>query len=363
MGAELINFELYTFSDSLSNQLNVLISAQYLQTMMNDMALLTVDGIGKQTEGMVSVKDIYFAQQPLEKIAIAGETGSGKTTLLKMIAGMIQPDAGTILIGQQRVLGPDEQLIAGHRSIAYLSQYFELRNNYWVHELLQYANELTQADADAIYAICRIEHLLQRRTNQLSGGEKQRVALARLLTTSPKLLLLDEPFSNLDLGHKCIIKKVITDIAARLNISCIMTSHDAPDVLSWADMILVMRDGQIIQQGKPEQVYRQPVNEYCAALFGEYNLLSPLLATKFIPVPAVEQKEKQALIRPENISIIAADSQGVFATVQNTAFCGSYHTLTVKFGEEILLVNTAAKKFAAGDTVHLAVAAEDIWYV
>jgi ABC-type Fe3+/spermidine/putrescine transport system ATPase subunit len=331
--------------------------------MMNDMALLTVDGIGKQVDGMVSVKDIYFTQQPLEKIAIAGETGSGKTTLLKMIAGVVQPDSGTISLGSQRVLGPDEQLVAGHRSIAYLSQYFELRNNYWVYELLQYANELAQAEADAIYSVCRIEHLLQRRTNQLSGGEKQRVALARLLTTSPKLLLLDEPFSNLDLGHKSIIKTVIADITTRLSISCIMASHDAPDVLSWADTILVMRDGQVIQQGKPEQVYRHPVNEYCAALFGEYNLLSPELASVFIHDAAAGQNAKQALIRPEHFLVVPADSRGVFATVKSTAFCGSYHTLTVQFGAETILVNTGNKKFTVGDTVHLTVAAEDVWYV
>jgi ABC-type Fe3+/spermidine/putrescine transport system ATPase subunit len=331
--------------------------------MVNDAALLKVDGIGKQADGMVSVKDIYFTQQPLEKIAISGETGSGKTTLLKIIAGLVQPDSGTIRLEQQRVLGPDEQLIAGHRSIAYLSQYFELRNNYWVHELLQYANELTQAEADAIYTVCRIEHLLQRRTNQLSGGEKQRVALARLLTTSPKLLLLDEPFSNLDLGHKSIIKTVIADITERLNISCIMTSHDAPDVLSWADTVLVMKDGQIIQQGKPEQVYRHPVNEYCAALFGEYNLLSPVLAGIFIHVPAASQNGKKALIRPEHFSVVAADSPGIFATVKSAAFCGSYHTLTVQFGAETILVNTGNKKFAVGDNVHLTVAAEDVWYV
>jgi ABC-type Fe3+/spermidine/putrescine transport system ATPase subunit len=330
--------------------------------MVNNEALLKVDGIGKQTDGMVSVKDICFTQLPLEKIAIAGETGSGKTTLLKMIAGLVQPDSGTVHLEQQRVLGPDEQLIAGHRSIAYLSQYFELRNNYWVHELLQYANELTQAEADAIYAVCRIEHLLQRRTNQLSGGEKQRVALARLLTTSPELLLLDEPFSNLDLGHKSIIKQVVADITKRLNISCIMTSHDAPDVLSWADTVLVMRDGQIIQHGKPEQVYRQPVNEYCAALFGEYNLLSPELTAVFIPA-AAGHNAKKALIRPEHFSVAPAAGQGIAATVESTAFCGSYHTITVAFGTETILVNTGSKKFAVGDDVRLTVAADDVWYV
>ncbi len=324
------------------------------------MALLTVDGIGRQTEGFVSVRDIYFTQQPLEKIAVSGETGSGKTTLLKMIAGLVQPDTGTIHLGQRRITGPDEQLVAGHKSIGYLSQYFELRNNYWVYELLQYANELTGTEADAIYSICRIEHLLQRRTHQLSGGERQRVALARLLTTRPKLLLLDEPFSNLDLGHKSIIKKVIAGITSQLGISCIMTSHDAPDILSWADTILVMKDGQIIQQGTPAQVYRHPVNEYCAALFGEYNLLSPALADVFMHMTPAGKK---AMIRPEHFSVVPADSRGVFAEVRHTAFCGSYHTITVHIAEESILVNTGNRKFAAGDMVHLAVAAENAWYV
>jgi ABC-type Fe3+/spermidine/putrescine transport system ATPase subunit len=308
------------------------------------MALLTVAGIGKQVDGMVSLKDISFTQQPLEKIAISGETGSGKTTLLKIIAGIIQPDSGTVYLGQQRVLGPDEQLVAGHKSIAYLSQYFELRNNYWVYELLQYANELPEDEAGEVYAVCRIDHLLQRRTNQLSGGEKQRVALARLLTTAPRLLLLDEPFSNLDLGHKSIIKKVIADITERLGISCIMTSHDAPDVLSWADRVVVMRDGQLIQQGSPEDVYRKPVNEYCAALFGDYNLLASSLANALIHKPS-------------------ADEQGIPATVVNAAFCGSYHTITVETCGQTLLVNTGNKKFVAGDNVYIAVAASDVWYV
>jgi ABC-type sugar transport system ATPase subunit len=322
------------------------------------MALLTVEGIGKQTEGTVSVKGIYFTQQPLEKIAIIGETGSGKTTLLKMIAGLVQPDSGNIYLAQQRVIGPDEQLIAGHKSIGYLSQYFELRNNYWVYELLDYANLLTQQEADAIYAVCRIEHLLQRRTNQLSGGERQRVALARLLTTRPKLLLLDEPFSNLDLGHKSIIKKVIADITAQLSITCMMASHDAPDILSWADTILVMRDGQIIQQGKPKQVYHQPVNEYCAALLGPYNLLNAELSAALTNSPA---NGKRLFVRPEQLTVSANGS--ISGTVTQADFCGSYHTIEVLTGGQHILVNTGNRIFAAGDIVSLSIATENLWYM
>ena len=211
------------------------------------MAMLMVKGISKHDKGIFTIKDICFSQEAFQKIAIAGETGSGKTTLLKMIAGWIQPSAGEIRFGQERVLGPEEHLMPGHPGIAYLSQHFELRNNYWVHEILEYANLLTQQEADNIYAVCRIGHLLQRRTDQLSGGEKQRIALARLLITSPVLLLLDEPFSNLDMVHKKIMKLVIEDIGGKLGITCLMVLHEAPDILSWADTILVMKDGEILR--------------------------------------------------------------------------------------------------------------------
>ena len=139
------------------------------------MALLTVSAIAKKEKEQYTVKDISFTQQSLQKIAIAGETGSGKTTLLKMIAGLVQPDAGEILFEQERVVGPYEKLLPGHPRIAYLSQYFELRNNYRVVEELAYTNQLGEDAATGIFEVCRITHLLQRWTDELSGGERQRI--------------------------------------------------------------------------------------------------------------------------------------------------------------------------------------------
>ena len=183
-----------------------------LHDLFSGMALLTVSGVGKREKENFTVRDIHFTQQSSEKIAIAGETGSGKTTLLKMIAGLVQPDEGDIYLDNNRILGPFEKLIPGHPAIAYLSQHFELRKNYRVEEELESKNLLTEEEANRIYSICKIQHLLKRKTDQLSGGERQRIVLARLLTTSPKLLLLDEPFSNLDAVHKNIIKSALLDI-------------------------------------------------------------------------------------------------------------------------------------------------------
>jgi iron(III) transport system ATP-binding protein len=113
------------------------------QELFSGMALLEVSGAGKKEKEIFTVKGINFSQQPLEKIAIAGETGSGKTTLLKMIGGLVLPDEGTIYFEGERVLGPFEKLIPGHPRIAYLSQHFELRNNYRVEEELESKNLLT----------------------------------------------------------------------------------------------------------------------------------------------------------------------------------------------------------------------------
>lgn len=312
------------------------------------MALLEVAGAGKKEKGHFIVRDISFTQQPLEKIAIAGETGSGKTTLLKMIGGLAQPDEGTIHFESEKVLGPFEKLIPGHPKIAYLSQYFELRNNYRVEEELGSKNLLTEEEANSIYRICKIGHLLKRKTNELSGGERQRIVLARLLTTSPKLLLLDEPFSNLDAIHKNIIKSVLLDIGNQLNTSCILVSHDATDTLSWADTIIVLKDGKIIQQGTPHEIYHQPIDAYCAGLFGEYNLLNAENVAAFFPV---DKKPSSLIVRPEQF--IISDKAGVKGIVEAVYFFGSYYFVDVKVNGQVLRVRTGSGNLLLGERIGL----------
>ena len=328
----------------------------------SSMALLQLSGVSKKEKSIFTVQDISFSQAPFQKIAIAGETGSGKTTLLKMIAGLLQPDAGVILFEEKKVRGPNDQLIPGHAGIAYLSQHFELRNNYWVHEILSYANNLTAEEAGALYHICRIDQLLNRRTDQLSGGERQRIALTRLLIGSPRLLLLDEPFSNLDAAHKAIIKSVIADITVKLNITCIMVSHDAPDTLPWADTLLVLKEGQLIQQGTPEQLYYQPVDEYCAGLFGPYNLVNAGDAALLNPGNNSLSTQKKLLVRPEQILINAGD-KGFKAIIQNIMFMGSYYTIEAATGRQLIKIKTSNNVYQTGEKVLLSLSAIPAWYI
>ncbi|MDB5192381.1 MAG: transporter ATP-binding protein [Segetibacter sp.] len=320
------------------------------------MSLLNVSGIGKQKNGEIILDNIHFTQEKGKKLAIAGETGSGKSTLLKIIAGLIQPDKGEVFFEGNRVLGPEEKLLPGHPAIAYLSQHFELRNNYRVEEVLEMANKMTPEEADLVFEVCRIKHLLKRKTDQLSGGEKQRIALARLLITLPRLLLLDEPFSNLDMVHKQILKSVIHDISEKLIITCMLISHDPLDLLSWADEIIVMKDGRLVQKGSPFKIYNEAVDVYTAGLFGSYNLLTRGQHTAFAPSPEVVNGATNFFVRPEQFKIVQKGNGGLKGEVELVKYYGSYYELHVRLLGTTLLVKTPEYDIDKGDTVYVSLA-------
>lgn len=321
------------------------------------MFLLEVIDIEKKEERGNGLVGINFTQKRLEKIAIAGETGSGKSTLLKIIAGLIQPDGGKVLFEDKRVKGPLEELIPGHKGIAYLSQDFALPHFLTVEQVLIYANPLSDSEAEkdesahALYATCKITHLLKRRTDQLSGGEKQRVALTRLLLTQPRLLLLDEPFSNLDMVHKNLLKGVITEISERMNITCTIVSHDPIDTLSWAHTIVVMKEGRIIQQASPEEIYKKPVNEYVAGLFGKYNLLPSTLSRELLGARDKTKGKEGLFIRPEHFIIQKTQKElSVKGIVNKVSFFGSYYEIEMRVeGIAIIIQTNAAHYLQKGD--------------
>jgi iron(III) transport system ATP-binding protein len=302
------------------------------------------------------LRGISFSQQRGQRLALTGVTGSGKSTLLKLIAGLIQPDEGTILFEGKQVWGPAQTLVPGHPDIAYLSQHFELWHNYRVAEVLSYANELTEEEAGSLYAICRIDHLMRRRTDQLSGGERQRIALARLLVKPPKLLLLDEPYSNLDRIHKEMLRSVIGDILDRYGMSCILISHDPPDVLSWADEMLVRKEGRMVQKAGPERIYRQPVDEYVAGLFGKYNRIHPALAARLGRLPGAGQG-KDLLVRPEKLTLSVLGNAAAQGRVTGIAFLGGYYEVEVELADSRVLVRADTNAYQKGQVVYVGMTA------
>lgn len=315
------------------------------------MAFLKVAGISKMEGDTKVLHKVNFTQKKNQKIAIAGETGSGKSSLLKIIAGLMQADQGEVLFESEKVAGPNEKLVAGHPDIAYLSQHFELAKFLRVSQVLSYANTISQEEANGIYETCQVMHLLDRQTNQLSGGERQRIALAKLITSMPKLLLLDEPYSNLDVIHKSTLKAVITDISKRYKITCMLISHDPADVLSWADKILVLKSGRIVQQGSPQEIYNEPFNEYVAGLFGKYNLFPASLLMHLDGFDSLKNPGEPVIVRPENLTIVEEKQEGLKGKILEVIYYGSHHEVKILVLGKIVLLKAENNSHAIGDTV------------
>ena len=312
------------------------------------MSLLIVRSIEKEHEGKKILKGISFAQGAFQKIAIAGETGSGKTTLLKIIAGLDQPSRGEIVFDGEKVKGSSEQLVPGHPAIAYLPQFFELPKFLRVEQVLAYSNKLTDREATRLFKLCHIQHLLKRKTNELSGGERQRIALCRLLIGKPTLLLLDEPFSNLDLILKSRLKEVIHDVSAVLKITCLLVSHDPDDTLPWADEILVMRAGKIIQQGTPQRIYQQPINAYVAGLFGKFARLNDLQLRLL-------KKTDRKFLRPEDFIFVKRNSAALTGVVHKISFLGNGYEIETLIEHELIALRAKACTFKVGQVVFVEV--------
>lgn len=278
---------------------------------------LEVIEIEKRKNNQQLVIPSNFRLKQHHKLAFIGETGSGKSTLLKMIAGWEEPTAGNAYFKGMPVWKKLEKLLPGEKGIAYLSQHFELRNNYTVTEIVQFDNKLLVEEAERIYRICDIEHLLNRKTHELSGGEKQRIAIARLLIGKPELLILDEPYTNLDKFHKKQMQDLIDAICHQLGITCLLVSHDAADTLSWADEIYVMQKGGIVQEGSPSSIYNYPQNEYVAGLLGSFSVVPASWLT------IQNRNANTIIVRPEKIKLHKQKGEQPFCgKITNKKFLG-----------------------------------------
>ena len=284
-----------------------------------------------------------------ERLAIVGETGSGKSTLLKSLGGLAEIDRGEVLFRGEKVEGPEEKLVAGHAQISYLSQHFELPKFITVRDFLSRKEIIRVEDPEQIYRACSVQHLLDRETRALSGGEKQRVALTKELLKAPEVLLLDEPFSNLDFNHKRIIRDVLEEIENDLHVTVILVAHDPKDVLSWADRVMVLRKGEVVQLDRPDSIFERPVDEYVASLFGPYSILSagPKIKGMLADHHTID---KQVFLRPHDIAI-GANSKGMQGKVLKVRYYGGYDQLLIQSEFGTLLANAIVGQYAEGQEI------------
>lgn len=314
------------------------------------MELLRLNQIGKIEGNRKILDNINLLIEPFSRTALIGETGSGKSTLLKIMAGLNQPSTGTAHFEGKRIEGPLEVLIPGHKQIGYLSQHFELLNNYRVEELLDMANKMEQNEADEIYQLCKIEHLLKRKTNAISGGERQRIALARVLVGKPKLLLLDEPFTNLDLSNNKIINGIINELCESRKTTVVLVSHDPANILSWADQIIVLQEGQMIQTDSPEEIYFNPVNTYTAGLLGDYNYIEQDSRLR----TALNLPANRSYFRTEEFTTVEKENNSACATIEQKLFYGNHYKLKLNIAGDDLDIMVRNTSFSVGQEIAIA---------
>jgi iron(III) transport system ATP-binding protein len=326
--------------------------------------MLEVHHLTKRVSDVFSLREVSFSQKNGERLAIAGSSGSGKSTLLQLIAGLQSPDQGSIHLSGQRVKGPHEQLIPGHPGLAYLPQQPDLPHHYFVHELFSYANQWDTQLGKDLFSWCRIDHLMDRQHTQLSGGEQQRIALALLLIASPRWLLLDEPFSHLDSISKAILQQVLLEVTERLSITCLLCSHHPEDIFTWADRLLVIRDGSIIADGNPEFLYRQPADTYVAGLLGEFELLSETHARILQHNSQHLSANMKRFIRPEMLQFSREQvPNSIPCQIISSQFAGRGRYYRVKCDEAEYRLYSLDQQYSSGSNgyIHLLKQVESIF--
>ncbi len=275
-------------------------------------------------------------------IAIVGESGSGKSTLLKLIYGSLSPDSGEVYFKETKVMGPEEKLIPGHDSMKMLSQDFNLNTYAKVYENI--ASMLSNEDikrkeelSSKIMDLLGIGHLANKRAVELSGGEQQRVALARAIITEPEVLLLDEPFSQLDAVLKSQFRTDLKNLSEKLGITIIMVSHDPVDGLTLADKMLILREGKLIESGRPSDIYSNPSHIYSARLLGN----AFFLPAEEARLMGIKSRKPFVLIYPEWVQLKSSWSSKAYY-VRDIFFKGFYEELLLE-REGILIVAINSK--------------------
>lgn len=306
---------------------------------------LEIKKISKIFEEKKGVKNINLQVNEGELVTLLGPSGCGKTTLLNLIGGFLSPDSGNILIENMDVT----KLYPEDRPISTVFQSYALFPHMNVIENISYGLKYTSLnkkeqleEAMNYLKIVGLEGYEKYYVQNLSGGQQQRVALARALVLKPKILLLDEPFSNLDVKLKINMREELKNLQKRLKITMIFVTHDQEEALSISDRVVVMKDGEIEQIGTPEDIYYSPINDYVADFIGKINIFY--------------KDNKKILVRPEEIEMLLSDSGEWIIEYKEFMGSSSLFYLRNKITSKILISQTFKKnslKFSVGDSVEV----------
>ena len=276
----------------------------------------------------VVLNNFSFSLKKGEHLCIMGESGCGKSTLLKAVYGLLDLQKGTVFWEENQVLGPEFNLVPGFEKFKYVAQDFDLMPYISVAEnikkfLSRFYPEESEIRTQELLEVIDMKAFENAKVKNLSGGQKQRVAIARALAKEPDLLLLDEPFSQIDNFKKNGIRRRLFSYLKKKNIACIVATHDKNDALSFADKLMVIKSNKILTFDTPQKIYNNPKQKYIAALFDDVN--------------SIEIKDKSILVYPHQIKIV--DKSTLTARVLNCYFKGSYWLVECLCNEQNIFLN------------------------
>ncbi len=325
--------------------------------------MLTAHKLTKSFTGVNAVRNVSFSLEPGQIMALVGESGSGKSTLLNLLAGFADADAGEVRFNAERVPGPSEVLVPGHGAIRLVHQEYQLMPNVSVRENIAYALRFFEKSyrdfrVNELLKLCRLADVQDRVPRQISGGEKQRTAIARAIADKPAVLLLDEPFRHLDLPNRLIVRDLLFDLVRHDHTSCLFVTHDATDALSIANTLGILRDGRLIQMDAPTEVYHRPATAYAARMTGLVNITKAKYLT-FLGLSSIDHPETLISFRPEQIQL---DDAGTPGLVTATYFKGSYYEIEVELALHVCLrLLTTRNDVQTGQRVGISMKDKTVW--
>lgn len=306
-----------------------------------------------------------------EMVALVGPSGSGKTTCLRIIAGLVDATHGEVFLDGQCV----NQVSTKDRGAVVVFQDYALFPHLNVSENVAFGLKMrgvkrTQRTQKAfeLLQLVQLEDHATKFPGQLSGGQKQRVAIARALAIEPKVLLLDEPFSNLDATLRATMRDFIRQLQKKLGITCILVTHDTQDALMTADRIAVLFDGAIEQFASPRTIYKEPATKRVADFFGEANYERVSVVNNYaislfgsIPVSFNTPQILDLMIRPESLKLVPKEDSSVKCQIVDVIFCGErVNYLVTMSGQSFRVIEDAKFVWKVGQQVGVLIDYTDI---
>ncbi|ERM84004.1 ABC transporter [Rhodonellum psychrophilum GCM71 = DSM 17998] len=289
-----------------------------------------------------AINDVSFDVKEGEILALVGESGSGKTTLLRLIAGLEHPESGSISLSGQVIVEGRESVPAHERQVGMVFQDYALFPHLTILENVKFGLQKFKGDKEKkvreTLLLVGLKEDFNKYPHQLSGGQQQRVALARAMAPNPKIILMDEPFSNLDAMLKDQVREEIRQIIKKTGVTAILVTHDTRDALSTADRIAILHKGYLQQIDIPKMLYEKPVNPYVANFFGKRNeiLATPTAEGFYTPFGFIKDKKAgdykgkvKLLFRPEHAEVVQNDDQQLIGTIFKVSYFGDHQIVKI----------------------------------